>query len=696
MYLRDAGSMRRKMGDLMAARPYLEEALDICKKRLGMNHPNTALCLVGMGDLLLEMRHYSEARTYFEQALSINQTVLGSEHPITAESLDRLGTMFATAGKESDAWMRLAKSATIYARLADRLLTSSAEREHTGIIVQRRSLYEKLLNLAEKSSDIAENERAELLAAILDWKGISARALVARQETLLLGKDPEARTLHERLNIARHQLIQTLFQGPGMAPVEKYQKVLDQRRDQVDELERQLGRHAQGFAVVLRTQQADLKDVARRLSIDSILVEFVRFDAFDFHAKPGHAWGSARYAAITLQPSPGSAAPVIRFVAMGEAKPIDAALREWRAAAQSGAISPTTDRTLRERIWEPLAKALPEGTKRLLVSPDGELSLLPFEAIRLSDGQYLVEKYQISYLSNGRDLMPRPVPQEKPGRPVVVANPDYDVLAEEPSTSPPPTLLASTQNRSGEVAKRGLRFQSLPGFRREADAVSKAWRVARPQEPLDSLRGSAATEEKLAEIKRPRLLYLITHGFFLPDLEWLQGQRNDRGLELVSLSSGGPSFPAFRENPLLRSGLALAGANRWKERSDRGLSDGLLTAYEIQNLDLWGTELVVLSACETGLGEVSNIGEGVLGLRRAFQNAGSRTVIASLWKVPDQETERLMTRFFELWLNGKPKAEALRAAELDMIQELRLDKDEMRHTAPPLLWAGFICHGHAE
>jgi CHAT domain-containing protein len=121
----------------------------------------------------------------------------------------------------------------------------------------------------------------------------------------------------------------------------------------------------------------------------------------------------------------------------------------------------------------------------------------------------------------------------------------------------------------------------------------------------------------------------------------------------------------------------------------------LLTALEVENLDLWGTELVVLSACETGLGEVQ-VGEGVLGLRRAFQLAGAQTVVASLWKVPDAETEQLMTNFLGRWLKGQGKAAALRQAQIDMIRSLRASSSAARREAPPLYWAGFICHGRPD
>src|SRR5262249_46559664 len=212
------------------------------------------------------------------------------------------------------------------------------------------------------------------------------------------------------------------------------------------------------------------------------------------------------------------------------------------------------------------------------------------------------------------------------------------------------------------------RFAGRGGVGREADAVAGLLR-GRPGWTDRPLRREQASEEALLGMKRPRLLYCITHGFFLKDLERAPDLPGLRKLEVVG--SGAPlPRPDLAKDPGLRSGLALAGANKWQERSAKGLSDGLLTALEVEELDLWGTELVVLSACDTGRGEV-RVGEGVLGLRRAFQLAGARTVLASLWMVPDTETERLMTDCLRRWRDGAPPAAALRPAQLARLRPLR-------------------------
>jgi CHAT domain-containing protein len=331
---------------------------------------------------------------------------------------------------------------------------------------------------------------------------------------------------------------------------------------------------------------------------------------------------------------------------------------------------------------------LPKKLTQLIFAPDGELALVPFEALRPDGGNYLIERLAVSYVSSGRDLMPRPEPRGKTDLALVLANPDFDQGGDKdsrPASSPPGHL------RSNDFNQQKLVFKPLPGFAREARAVAKLFQGHKDWS-VRSWLGADASEEKLAAVRRPRLLYFITHGFFLADMDQAADPSFLRGLKLVDLGPVRPKLPDPGFDPRLRSGLALAGANRWKERSRRGLSDGLLTALEVENLDLWGTELVVLSACETGLGKVQ-VGEGVLGLRRAFQLAGARTVLAALWKVPDAETESLMKKFFQGWLKGAPKAEALRQAQLDLVKELRQSKDAARRKAPPLNWAGFICHG---
>jgi hypothetical protein len=253
-----------------------------------------------------------------------------------------------------------------------------------------------------------------------------------------------------------------------------------------------------------------------------------------------------------------------------------------------------------------------------------------------------------------------------------------------------PALLVSDPDY--EAAQGTPRFRRLPGFAREAKAAAQLLEK-QPGWDVRYLSGPGATEEALARVTRPRLLYLIAHGFFLEDVRRLPG-KGLRDLELADLGTGVGRRPAAGPDPRLKSGLALAGANRAQERSAKGLSDGLLTALEVENLDLVGTELVILSACETGLGEVQ-VGEGVLGLRRAFQLAGAQTVIASLWRVPDDQTEQLMTDFLGRWLKGAGPAEALRQAQLEMLRRLRDNEDPALRQAPPLYWAGFLCHGQA-
>jgi CHAT domain-containing protein len=308
------------------------------------------------------------------------------------------------------------------------------------------------------------------------------------------------------------------------------------------------------------------------------------------------------------------------------------------------------------------------------------LNLVPFAALVDEHDQYLVERYSISYLTSGRDLLRLRETAASRQPPVVIADPQFGAAR-------PATPSAENARRSADMGR--MQFSRLAGTAQEAAALGAELNGVRV------LTREQATEAALKSIGGPRVLHVATHGFFLPDQlhDFLEGGRG--GADAASASRA--------ENPLLRSGVALAGAN---ERSSAGGEDGILTALEAAGLDLWGTKLVVLSACETGLGEVKN-GEGVYGLRRALVLAGSESQVMSLWQVADEATRDLMTAYYARLQAGEGRAEALRAVQLEMLRGGAREGDGAQASrglggqaaekpadrGHPFYWAAFIQSG---
>jgi CHAT domain-containing protein len=310
----------------------------------------------------------------------------------------------------------------------------------------------------------------------------------------------------------------------------------------------------------------------------------------------------------------------------------------------------------------------------LFIAPDGELTRLPFEVLPTKNDGYLIDEYYISYLGAGRDVLRFGLP---PGGQqnvaLVVADPDFDLDLGQTNR---PTPEFYTNRYSRDLDRTG--FIRLPGTYLEGEQIAAMLKV----KPLLQ---QNALETRLKAQQSPRILHIATHGFFLPNQTYpLRGG----ALGLGAMGGSGDSrfgrLSHGLENPLLRSGLALAGANTWLKGNPlpEEAEDGILTAEDVSGLDLLATDLVVLSACETGLGEVL-VGEGVFGLRRAFILAGAKTLMISLWQVSDQQTQELMVDFYQRLLNGTPRAEALREAQLAMKQKY----------PEPRYWGAFNCQG---
>ncbi|MBH8562389.1 CHAT domain-containing protein [Nostoc sp. CENA67] len=306
-------------------------------------------------------------------------------------------------------------------------------------------------------------------------------------------------------------------------------------------------------------------------------------------------------------------------------------------------------------------------TRHLLISPDGQLSLIPFEALQDEQGKYLIGHYAFSYFSSGRDLLRLQLYAGSTSAPVVFANIDYNQQENAIAVKPKSDDTRSFDNRrSTDLAS--LHVSSLQATIQEAESIKAVF----PQTQIISQK--LATETAIKQLSAPSILHLATHGFFLPDQE-VKLLPNEFDLQQPKILN--------LENPLLRSGIALAGFNN-RSKAVSSYDDGVLTALEIAGLNLRGTQLVVLSACETGLGDVK-VGDGLYGLRRALVIAGSQSQLLSLWKVDNSGTKELMVKYYQKLKAGKGRHEALREVQLEF-----LSNPKYQH---PFYWASFVPSG---
>jgi CHAT domain-containing protein len=392
--------------------------------------------------------------------------------------------------------------------------------------------------------------------------------------------------------------------------------------------------------------------VQAAIPAQAALVEFARYRPLNpKYQKADERFGAPRYVAYVLHPQ-GEA----QWVELGEAKAIDEAIGRLRQALRDKRRRDVKQlaREVDERVMRPV-RALLGQTRRVFISPDGALNLVPFAALVDEYNRYLIQRYNFSYLTSGRDLLRLQVKQPNKQTALVVANPDFGEEAKAGAAQQRLlTYRPGTKAVTGEGAVlAGYYFPPLQGTADEARALKAMLADA------TVLVQAQATEAALKQISSPRILHVATHGFFLENQQPSAGE--DRLLRPVSL--GEPAVVGQIENPLLRSGLALAGANRQKNDA---ADDGILTAQEATGLDLWGTKLVVLSACDTGVGEVKN-GEGVYGLRRALVLAGSETQVMSLWPVSDKATRDLIIEYYRRLLKGEGRSAALRQVQLQML-----------------------------
>lgn len=646
-----------KRGELANAEPLFQRALKIAESKSATEVGSSTLYLTNLGRLYSQKGDYEQAETLLGRALEIREKTLGKTHFDVGRTYDALAQLHALKGDLQQAMIFQERANVIYERNIGLNLSVGTEHQKLSYLSLMSENLNQTINLQTKMPD--ESRAVELaVSSVLQRKGRVLDAMTDNFAALRTRSDVQDQILFVRLNDTNAQLAELTLNQPQVARSADYQKRISAIEEQKDGLETEISRRSGGF--YMPSQPVTLAAVQKLIPADSALVEYAIYYQLDGKM----ALGQPHYVVYVIR---SSGEP--RWAALGPAKEIEAGVESFRQALRDPKRKDVQEiaRTLDKKIMQPVRSLLGDA-RHLLVSPDGELNLIPFEALIDEREQYLIENYSWTYLTSGRDLLRMRTPRASKSQPLVLANPTFG--------EPPPVQTAQSDVRQRPVMSRNKRrrvtvarnlsetyFSPLLGTAQEARSIRNVFPNA------TFLLEAQATESALRRTAAPQILHIATHGFFLEDDQKPFRQKGESPNGTVRIG-----------NPLLRSGLALAGANRHAAGAD----DGILTALEASGLNFWGTKLVVLSACDTGVGEIRN-GEGVYGLRRSFVLAGAESLVMSLWSVSDSTTRELMTSYYKDLKQGMGRAAALRRVQLDML------KRTGRHH--PFYWASFIHFG---
>jgi CHAT domain-containing protein/tetratricopeptide (TPR) repeat protein len=629
------------LADFERAEPLYQRAFEIYARAKDAPLLNVARAKNGLAMMRLLQKRFAEAEPLYAEALQLMESALGSQHTAVAQTLESTAVFYAVTNRREDALRAMARATEIHEQVLRSILVQESDAGARNYMTTVQENTEIALSL--RGRFLADSEAAAKWAAALTLqrKGRVLDASVALSRRFG-DSGPEEQARIAELTQKLGAFASAAQQVSAVAPGQREQE-LKRLQSEIASLQSTLARSAGATAAL---GAVDLAAVQRQLPAATALVEYVQYRPFDPNVRGQlNRFGPARYAIFVLK---STGAP--RWVELGEAAPIDAQVHAFRKAlaTRDPGIRPAA-RALTRAILDPIEADL-AGITRLLIAPDSELSVIPFAALSDAKNQFLIQRFELSYLTSGRDLLR--LADRLPARAssLIVADPAF-------------------QGAAGAAG-----FAPLPGTAGEATAVHALLPDSRV------FVGAAATESVIKSAKGPRILHIATHGYFtLPGtLQTAGAASSQRGIKTGPATAASQPLDPFS---LLRSGLAFAGANTL----DGGNGEnGLLSALEAANLDLHGAQLVVLSACETGLGQVQS-GNGVYGLRRAFEIAGAESQVMSLWKVNDLATRDLMIAFYKQLTAGSGRAASLRAVQLDLLKS--------RERSHPYYWASFITAG---
>ena len=650
--LHNIGLAKHQAGKDLEALEYLQRAYKIEQITVGVEHPTTARTLNCMGAAYSVIGDYDRGVEILSKALAIDQKKLGQNHPETAIVLHCLGMAFVRSGKTDDA---KATAINYVASVNEGLKPMLTLGEKQRLAWAKKTVLFALPSLALDPDQMDE--------VVLRWKGMVLDSML---EDLKIAKSFPSETGVISRSIQIQELkAQAAKLSSASDKIDDAQ--LDAIQQRIDKLEESMGikfinRVRQSFRVTV-------KQLVDQLELDDAVIDFISYKI------PPANEVKYGFSVICRNKSP-------KWVAL-DAEPINDSVLNYRMAIAQGdeELLKNELANLQKSLLLPITSALPQEINKLYLSPDGLLNFLSFATLLLEDGKFLGEKYEICYVGSGRDLLRTPKNLNN-NRFVIYANPVFSLELKQVKHAPNVNADQTSTTRAVELKEFSkVQLPQLPGTQLEAMKVSEIGTAMNWN--IETFLAEDACKQSVLAMKAPSVLHLATHGFFLGD-EGGIGEGN-RGMKSVA-AAGSPAPASVNHaptamkglSPMRQSGLALTGGQSTLQAWARGefpdpVNDGILTAEEVAALDLNGTWLVTLSACETGVGEVQS-GEGVFGLRRAFMMAGAQNLLMTLWPVSDEVTPMIMSDFYREALTSHEAASSLAIVQRDWLVKLRQEK----------------------
>jgi CHAT domain-containing protein len=669
--LSDLANLYSQQFNYSKSESLLVEAIARLEKSLGVNDPSYAVAMNGLAYVYNKTGRHDEAKKIFEKVIALDKQIYGDKNENYTIDIVNLAETYLAQGQFN-------KAASLFKQANDNTLsllketyTFLSEREKILLLIRFYERFNEFYSLAYRFAEKEPTLAGDMLNLRMTTKEIALSSTVNVRNRILRSGDSTLIKEYNRLTGLR-EIISQVY-SLTIDEQKQYGINLDTLKMKANEIEKRITKSSGLYTTQSELNQTNWKEVQKKLKQGEASVEFVDFSYYELNATD-----TVYYCAIILTNE--SENPYL--VKLCRDKELEALTSVSPEKTESYVKNPDVSLKLYNLIWKPIETYL-KNTKVVYISSAGLLNKISFASLSSGNNELICDKYKIRYVGNTKDIFSK-VDDEyskidlSKTTASIFGGSKFDLDSSEAfltaqkftrgeEWNPPEDM-----NYSDAPKIRATRWNYLPGTLDESNRIKDI--LENGGVKVNIYTGADASENALKLLNftnSPTILHIASHGYFFPSPS-----------KLLKVDTSGKIKNKFMLSPnaLLRSGLILSGANRVWCGNDEidGIENGILTAMEISNLDLINTELVVLSACETGLGDIY-AGEGVFGLQRAFKVAGAKTIIMSLWKVPDKETVELMELFYTNWLSGMTKHEAFNNAQ-----------KEMRKKYPPYYWAAFI------